>query len=240
MLIAVASCSGYSDAWKPFCHLFNTYWPDCPYRKVLFSDQAEFSHPDFETDWITDKGWNQNLLSFLRRQTDETVLVFQEDFFLCDPARTAVIAEIDEFVRTSDYAMCRLYPCPGADGPVIFGKVGEITANATYRASCQATIWKKSKLEELLERLIAGGHPRIQDFEIMGSRLINDFKLSAWFRDDEHRELWPLPYHCTAICSGKWMAGAIELCRQHGIKLTGRGIAEETSQEQQILERPNA
>lgn len=224
MLVLCASCKSYSDAWEPFCTLFQRFWPDCPYRKVLFSDMPAVM-PDLHgfsfTDIGTDRGWVQNLLDVLTFSNFETVMFFQEDFFLCYPVDQPRMARIVEWFEKSEYDICRLYPCPGAnDEREVFPGIGEMTLYAPYRSSCQTAIYKREKLMELCRRLLANGFPKIQQFELQGSRLIDDFKICGWIRKaGEHPSTWPVSYQCSAIANGKWMSGAVGFCMSQGILL---------------------
>lgn len=240
MLILCASCQAYSDAWMPFSTLFQRFWPDCPYRRVLFSDRPEpmVEIPGFEFLQIADDGWIRNLLKMLAMYPDQNVAVFQEDFFICYPVKTDVVDRLDRWLETTNYAMCRLYPCPGANDEVeIVPGVGAITQYSPYRASCQVAIWRRVDLMELCRRLLNNGYTKIQDFELQGSRLIDDFRLCGWIRKEVgHPSDWPLCYHCSAIAAGKWMQGAVEFCKQQNVPLSNkRGIIFGSSADEAIL-----
>lgn len=222
MLICVASCKSYSDAWTPFATLFERFWPDCPYRKVLFSDKPEVM-PEIgglEFQDIADEGWIQNLWKMLvgPAHGSEVVLLLQEDFFLCYPVDQPRIARILEWFEKSDYAICRLYPLGYDTDAEIFPGICELQADAPYRASCQASLWKRDRLMELCRRVLGAGGKSPTDFEITGSPLIRDFKVCGWMRRG-HPSTWALAYQCTAISWGKWMSGAVGFCLDQGIVL---------------------
>lgn len=234
MLILCASVKSYQDAWRPFDTLFNRMWPDCPYEKVLFSDRH---WPDgmkslgvFTIHWLEhDGGWIQNLLTMLERNGPspyvpqlerDTVMVFQEDFFLTYPVDQSRIAGIHEWFITSDFDACWLYPLGYNEGPEVYPGIAAIPVTAPYRASCQVAIWKRERLIELCSRLRAAGHNTVQHYELYGSQMIDDFRLCGWIRkDNAHPETWPISYQCSAIARGKWMAGAVKFCLDQGIVL---------------------
>lgn len=233
MLILVASCRSYSDAWTPFCTLFERFWPDCPYRKVLFSDKPEVM-PDLRgfsfTDLKRDQGWIENLLTVLEFSDFKTVMVFQEDFFLCYPVDQSRIARILEWFEKSDQAACYLYPMGHQEGPEMFESIGHFPMHVSYRVSCQVALWKRDKLLELCRRLREIGRNSVQEFELWGSQLIDDFKLACWIRkDNQHPETWPISYQCSAIARGKWMAGAVKFCLDQGIVLNPKRPTQEAS-----------
>lgn len=226
MLVLVNSCAAYSDAWKPFCELFNRYWEDCPFPKRFISSGSGET-PGFEFEPINDLGWVFNLKSAVERDRNPTVLVLQEDFFLCQQVDTAWLQACDEWLPGSAYDCCRLYPCPGGDGETVWRNVAKCSPLQPYRISCQATLWKRERLLECCQRVLRrGGSP--YDFEIKGTESCGDFNVCAVIRDDEHREQWPFSYLSTAIVRGKWLRGALDWCEKVGVQVdtSRRGITE--------------
>lgn len=217
MLILVPSVKSYADAWTPFTTLFERFWPDCPYRKVLFSDAPAVTTEIgfFEFHGIRDRGWTQNLMDVASTYADTAVMVFQEDFFLCYPVDQSRIARILEWFEKSDYDCCRLNPTPGGEEPEIAPGIGVVTQ---YRASCQVGMWKRERLLDLCRRVLAHGGSTPSHFETLGSTLIDDFKICGWIRRDGPWT-WPVAYQCSAIANGKWMSGAVKFCMEQGILL---------------------
>lgn len=218
MLILVASTASYSDAWTPFTTLFERFWGDCPYRKVLFSDmpvvmpdKGGFSFTDIKQD----RGWIQNLLDVLAFSDFPIVAVFQEDFFLTYPVDQPRIARILEWFEKSDYDCCRLNPTPGGEEPEIAPGIGNVSQQIV---SCQVGMWKRERLMELCRRVLAAGGMTPAHFEIYGSQVAADFKVCGWIRQDGPWT-WPIAYQCSAIANGKWMSGAVRFCIEQGIVL---------------------
>lgn len=236
MQILVASCAGYSDAWSPFLQLWDMFWSDCRIKRRVFSDKPEGKEWNPPTDWkgwsfdwITDAGWIENLLRQVQHgRHDDTVMLFQEDFFLCYPIDNMLIARVNDWLLKSDYACVRLNPTPGAEGPPIPDSIrqaecddwaiAEILPGTQYRVSCQVTLWKRAALAELCRRLREQGCIRIQDFEVRGQSLIDDLPVAGWVRHG-HPATWPVSYQCSAIQNGKWMRGAVDFCKSVGIEL---------------------
>lgn len=221
MQILVNSCASYSDAWGPFFALFAKFWADCPYPVSLVSDAEAVAveiPPQFKHIVRDDHGWCHNLLSALRDIPDATVLPLQEDFFLCQPVLTAKIAELEKWLRGSDYDCVRLFPCPGADGDRITDEIGVVTNRNACAISCQATIWKRASLVRYLEMILQSHTGTPAEFEAIGRRFVGHFKLASWLRDTP-RETWPFSYHATAIVAGQWLPGAIQLCQREGVEI---------------------
>lgn len=229
MHILINSCSSYSDAWSPFFALFAKFWADCPYPVVLLADVAPDVDvmPGLRLRIAPDASWCHNLLRALRDVTTATVLPLQEDFFLCQPVLTAKVAELEEWLRGSDYDCVRLFPCPGADGERITDEIGVVTNRNGCPISCQATIWKTASLIRYLELVTQRRPGRPADFESAGREFIGHFRLASLLRDVP-REDWPFSYHATAIVQGKWLRGGLDLCAREGVPVdtSRRGILE--------------
>ncbi len=131
MQVLINSCAAYSDAWSPFFALFAKFWTDCPYPVALVSDSGGLDESHVPASVVriarADVSWCHNLLRALRDVSTATVLPLQEDFFLCQPVLTDKVAELEEWLRGSDYDCVRLFPCPGADGEHITDELGIVT-----------------------------------------------------------------------------------------------------------------
>lgn len=219
MIIAVASCSKYSDAWHPFIKLFRKFWPNCKWPVYLLTDECNDSHEgyDVKISIKQDKGWTYNLKAMLEQVIplpSDLVLLFQEDFFITEPVDQDFIATAVGIMSFNDFGFLRLYPCPGADRP--WSKnypIGLIDEHAPYKASCQAAIWKREYLTDILSCA-----KNTMLFELHGTKI-------AWQKSEPclavEREApkWPLQYLCSAINRGIWSLDAVRLCQQHGINL---------------------
>lgn len=224
MQIVMVSCEKYADAWTPFMKLLDMFWP----RRnrppvVLISDTmvSEMSFQDLGIDeayWQNkDFGWCQNLIAGLH-YCDELVLLLQEDFFITEPVNIAFIQMCEELMREKpSVAALRLYPCPGPTGPAIDdlgGRIGVFMEDAEYLVSCQATLWRRDVLIDVLKN----SGTTAADFEINGTKYARTLK-KCWLGFRREEKIWPLQYICTAIVRGKWLPDAVKLCEKYGIPL---------------------
>lgn len=200
MKILVASCLAYRDAHEPFFRLFDKFWPDCPYERVLIAD----AKPKAD--------WSKSIADFAVGIADD-LLMFQEDFFLNAPVQTELVDEALEEMHRVNAGAVRLYPCPGANRDYGHPHYGIINRGTPYRISCQATIWRSDYLATIAK---ITGSP--SDFEISGTWFANSFPdtVLAFKRECEP---WPLSYICSAIGRGKWNPDAINLCKRLDIPI---------------------
>lgn len=211
--VVMTTCHGYRDAWEPFFKLFEKYWPDCPYDKIV---AADYPNEQLNWRWLTAPpmtSWCKTTLNVIQQIKSKYILLFQEDFFLNAPVDSAGVQLALDFLEQTGGDIFRLYPCPGPDIDIGCEKIGRINSDADYAVSCQATIWKRDYLISLLEQF----ETPLQ-FEMEGTKYIKreGANLFGWKREATP---WPLQYICTAIVKGCWTGGAIELCQHEGIPL---------------------
>lgn len=216
MQIVIPSTTHYSDAWGPFVALFRKFWPDCQFPLTLITDTKTDPWDGDEAIVIgEDRGWCRNLRDGLAQIDAEFVLIMQEDFLLNTAPDVLFIMKALKILLDNDQADCfRLYPCPGPD--ILMGDdYGLVRAGAAYRVSCQAAIWRKSAIMEIL------GHfntPR--EFEINGTEFVNRFKTDRqYFSVMREPNKWPLQYYCSAITRGEWTPDSIAFVKSHGIPI---------------------
>jgi hypothetical protein len=199
------------------------FWKDCPFPVTLVTDRGtEPWDLGQRFDVGDDRGWCKNLLAFVKDVPEDKVLLLQEDFWLNFPTDTAFINRAVAAMNADPkIAAFRIYPCPGPEGP-INEEYGLLRPGSAYRVSCQATIWRKDELVNLLERF---DHPR--DFEIQGTIYANAERAHLKYVAVEERDpnKWPIQYYCSAITRGEFDRGALEFCKKMGVPVhEGRPI----------------
>lgn len=136
--LLIASCDKYSDLWVPFSKLFNKYWPDCP----------------FEAHLRGNIGLDINRSSTLRKQVETIktpyILLLHEDYFLQSPVDTILVLGCLQALDRLKGNYLRLTPRPKPDKSLI-PFIGIIEPRAPYRASLQASIWKRTTLLSLIK-----------------------------------------------------------------------------------------
>lgn len=219
--LLVASCDAYSDAWPPFFALFRKYWPDCPYPVYLMTNHERPEIPGVRILALgEDAKWASNMLRALEIMPCEQLLYFQEDYFLQRPVSTALIRNILDFARVTGAGFIRLSGAPDYDRPHENSLgLGLLAPGGKFRVSLQAALWKKSTLLRLLVPGESGW-----EMEIEGSR--RSAELHEPFFCPRMRSPIVDYYFFTGILKGKWVPGALRLCRREGIEVdtSRRGV----------------
>ena len=219
--ILISSCDKYYDLWEPFFSLFFKYWPDCPYQVYLSTNHKIYDNPRVniirmgeDADWTTGFRFSLDQIPY------KYVIVMMEDFLPIQSVDTHRIEKLISFMENKGAGCLRLYPCPGPDLPCSDNQdVGEISKGSAYRLSLQAAVWDKKILLELLR-----DGESAWELEIKGTERTNE--LEAPFLSV--RENSPIPYYCTAVVKGKWVKGAVQLCKKEGIEVDLRARPEQT------------
>ncbi len=198
MRVAVVSCWKYRDAWPPFSALYKQFFPLGP-TPQFFSDDNELT-------------WGQVAVN-AAGQTEETVLILQEDFFLNSPVNFDLVQRgLAILTVRPNVGAVRLYPCPGATETSNDTYFGQVARHSAYRTSCQATIWKPAYLKAIAER-----YNTPAEFELQGSPWASENLPQEVWAFKREVQPWPISYFCSAISRGKWEPAALEFCRQQGI-----------------------
>lgn len=218
-VLIVSSCDAYQDAWHPFFTLLFRYWPDCPFKIYLISNEKKYEDERVETITVgKDRNWAGNLLTVLKKINTKYFLYLQEDYFLRTPVDTAYILKLVEFAQQKRAGYLRLVPWPAPD--IVFPndlKIGEISAGQPYRYSNQAYLGDREAIISILRDNESGWMT-----EVEGSRRTGTLKQPFFSVTEPVIDYLPQ----TGIVRGKWMPSAVKLCKQEGIKVdfNKRGI----------------
>ena len=223
--ILVSSCDKYSDVWKPFFLFFNKYWSNCPFPVYLGTNTQKYDHPGV-TQIFSNKitSWTDELETILKQIPEKYVVIILEDYFIYKQVDNDFLISVAETMDAHEAAYTKLAAFPKKynqlwphkpllDNP----KIGAIEKGAKYRLCLQTAMWNK---EILLSLLNSDENP--WQFEINASirsnKLPNPF-LCVIPDSKINYVHGPITYHCTALTGGKWMKGAIELCKKEGIDI---------------------
>lgn len=233
LAVVVMSCDSYEDAWQPFYLTFRKYWHDCPLPVYFVSEEKPCTFEGF-VPITTAKGmaWSAMLYETLEKITEPYILFLQEDFFLRYTVENTRMEEALQIAKKYQAGMLRLFPCPPPQKSLPdCAFVGELERNEAYRVSCQACIWEKETLLQVLDKTES-----IQEFEINGTIRSNTLEkpFLSYLRPEQNPTAipyttYPLHYVCTAIVKGKWTQEAIQFCAQEGISLAYSSRKKETS-----------
>jgi hypothetical protein len=208
--ILVVSCDNYADIWPHFFHLFNKYWPDCPYQIFFGSNNVEYKDLKITSILIgKDTSWADSTKKMVESLPTDYFLLLLEDFFIRKTVKTEMVDDCFIALRQLNGGYLRLRPFPKPDRHIsAYPYIGLIDVGAPYRLALQAAIWRKDIFLQLLQ---PGESP--WDMEIKGSR-----------RSD------PLPvgFYCTwdaiieyqaCINLGKWSPQGIKICEEEKIQV---------------------
>ena len=222
--VLVLSCDKYADVWKPFFLFFSKYWKDCPFTVYLATNDAIFSFNNVKQLFSHRKTtWSDELHIILNQIPEKYVIIILEDYFIYKKVKNEEIIKMIDIMQLNDAAYLKLGAFPSKYDelwpykPLINEpRIGEIEKGSKYRLCLQAAIWNKDILLSLLN---PSENP--WQFEIEASKrsntLINPFLCVI---SDKNKKVvhGPIQYYCTAVTSGKWMRGALKLCKEENIE----------------------
>lgn len=154
--LIVNSCDSYEDTWYPFFKLLKKYWPNLKYDIVLNTETKRFSYEGLNIRTIKatskiNQIWSNRLYNVLKKINTEFVIIMCDDFFIREPVDQKRIDYcINNFDKdTATFNFEKTYSCEDINCSLEGFKLRP--DNSTYRLSCQAGIWNRIKLMELLD-----------------------------------------------------------------------------------------
>lgn len=206
--ILVMSCDDYADLWDPFINCFEKYWPDCPYPKFIATETLLCNDRFFSETIIAGRAlWSDRLDFALSKIKQEHLIIFCEDYLLCDRVSNEKIQSFVNISRKYSAGNLRLSPSPFPDH-ILPGEdgIGEVKKGAQYRISTQVGIWSKRYLLQF-----AGLHVNAWDFERAGSAISNNFEQPIL---STTKHFFPF---IDSVHRGKWEDQGVLLCERNGI-----------------------
>lgn len=224
--VLVNTCDTFDDCWEPFFTLWAKNGLGSTVPIYLNTERAEFRFQGLDvrslhvctpsaihTGW-TGKGrapWSWCLRQALLAIPEDIVLYMQEDYFLDsridESALACILAKMNahseiECVHLTKAGIAQTEP--SAHSELLRG-----LRRSRPFVSCQAALWRKSTLINLLRT-----HENGWQFERWGSRrarLMNcSFYVSA---------VPTLSYPFTGVIQGRWYPPVVQLFEQNGIKM---------------------
>lgn len=220
----VLSCDKYSDLWEPFFGLLFKYWPDCPFKIYLFSNEKKFDHPRVTTILSgPDSSWAGSVKKCLQQLDEDYVFLFFDDVFLNRPVKQDDIALLTAKLNLYQPDYLRFRPVPKPDQRIdeAIGVYGESTL---YRTAVFA-IWKRAVLESLLFE-----GESAWDLEMKGLKRASIYKkFYGVYR--EYFSYWH------GVEKGTWDADVVRHIRSEGFPVATDRRREKTPQEMKIWKR---
>lgn len=227
LAILVNTCDKFRDCWDPFFVLWRKFGlsdNDC--RVYINTERADYSYPGINITplrvchfgkWEGPKPptWSWCLHKALEEIEEEYILYMQEDYFLDAPMDAERIRRyVEQMQQDSGIDCIHLTHCS-------FGTISESPKEGLHRGNrrdwyytnCQAAIWRKSCLLELIR-----DYEDAWQFERWASKraaLLGKAFYMADFEEDNP----PVPYLITGVIQGKWYEPVVELFAQHGIPM---------------------
>ncbi|MEP7272581.1 MAG: hypothetical protein ABI882_13840 [Acidobacteriota bacterium] len=214
--ILVSSCDRLSDCWMPFFHGLRKYWPTCPYPVFFISNTRGFIHEGFTSIKTgEDLGWSRNLLLALDQVETPYLLYLQEDYWISERVNGAAIADYVALMEENNLSYVRLVALPPPDGDFDGDdRLGIIGDTDGYRASLQASLWRKDVLRTLID-------PNETPWEFEWNGTERSRKYRGTFLSVKPRASDPfyygIRYVCTAVIRGRWSSEAGEYAKGEGI-----------------------
>ncbi|MDO9000762.1 MAG: hypothetical protein Q7W45_13420 [Bacteroidota bacterium] len=223
--ILVLSCDKYADAWRPFFLFFEKYWGDCPFPIYLGTNEKEFKFNNVKQIFShKNTTWSDELQIILKQIPEKNIILILEDYFIYKQVNTETIIKLLEIMESENAAYLKLAAFPKKydklwphNALTRHPNIGEIEKESQYRVCLQTAIWNK---EILLNLLNPAENP--WQFEIEASKRSNllDNPILCVMADPNQQSVHgPIQYYCTALTAGKWMRGAVKLCKKENIAL---------------------
>jgi len=148
--VVVLTCDSYSDLWEPFFILKNRYWDDCPYETYLITETKKCKYS--KTINVDEKIWTKKVREGLNKIKSDYVIILLEDFFIRDKVDNERIQYcMNQFDKnTAMFNFEKSYDENDIESEIEGFKIK--TEKSLYKCSCQAAIWDRKKLIELLAK----------------------------------------------------------------------------------------
>ena len=206
--LLVSSCAKYRDVLDVWTVLFSRYWPDCPFEKVLVTDEALSSPPEpFDRVIATspELSWSAMLTRALDAIETDYVLLMLDDYLLCERVDTSLILSYLADAIRLDAAKVQFYALPAAHEP-FDATYGQYIRGRAYAISAQAGIWRRTSLRDVTAKTQSAWQ-----FERYGSY----FEGSGLLLCTLKRRFWYLD----AVHKGYWATKALRFLKREGIKV---------------------
>lgn len=223
--ILVLSCDKYADIWQPFFLFFEKYWANCAYPVYLGTNEKQFTFKKVKQIFSHKKTtWSDELKTILEQIPEKYIVLILEDYFIYEPVKNEDIKKIVDLMQKNNAAFTKLGAFPSKYDVLWPHKplgsesgIGVIEKGSKYRVCLQTAIWDKDILLSLLD---SAENP--WQFEIEASKRSNLLENSFFcVLADPSKKIvhGPIQYYCTALSAGKWMRGAVKLCKKEGVDI---------------------
>jgi len=214
----VMSCDKYRDLWDPFFGCLERYWPDCPLKVFLVTNEAEYSRDGVSViHFGPDRDHGNNLITAVGQVPTPWLILWVEDGVFTGPIDTKRLTSIVNEAVARGAGYLKLTP----DAPLSFDdsngeRIGEIPRGVRYRSAIGAALYRKNTL---LKLLVPGSSAWEMDKSDRSDDLPEPF-MALTVREAKR----PLLPAINAVIKGKWYLPVFGFFRREGYAsvLTGR------------------
>ena len=227
--VLVNSCDRFSDCWDLFFHQWEKHRNGIDWPLYLNTERATYTYPeDIAGHALTVctphpqtglKNWEQPgfptwswcVKQALLSMPEDIVLYMQEDYFLTNNLDTGKIIRILQLMEEHPDIECVHLNVAGNTHSVESPYPGlrRTSRRDRYFVSCQAALWQKSTLLELLQE-----HENAWQFERWGTNRARALRCHFYTAAIDSS---PVDYFCTGIVQGKWLHPVEDIFASAGI-----------------------
>lgn len=205
--VLILSCDDYEDVWNPFFTLFYKYWK-CPYKVYITTESKKCNIAGVYTINYnyTLNQWTERIRATLKEIPTKYVLMMCEDFFFRKNIRQDVIDKCIYWLDTNNNAAVFNFEkeCFNDLLDCDYNEFGLKPNNASYRYSCQPSLWNK----EILIKLLDGENSNKTPWQWELTNAINDYEYYI-FNGDINNLAFDYGYYNAnpmGVRNGKWVA----------------------------------
>lgn len=217
LAILVISCDRYQDVWDPFVQLLFKFWPNCPYKIYLGTNEQDYHDKRVSVLKVgKDVSWSDGVRRMIEQIDEGYLLTFVEDFLVAESIESALIANAMSLVEKEGIACFRLQSLTMPKMPRSRrfhdqSEVFRILPQDEYCINAGIAIWRRETLLQLLKPGYSAW-----DFEVENSLQCRaDGRLPGVFVTVNR----PLLVIRQAVIQGKWLPSTMRFCRRHGVVL---------------------
>lgn len=227
--VLVNTCDRFSDCWDLFFKKWQQHRNGLDWPLYLNTERAQYKYPEGVhgrtlevcTPRAGYEGWSGTgiptwswcVRQALQMMQEEIVLYVQEDYFLTRDIDTPRLLELVQFMEEHAEVECIHLHKAGSRRTKACSYPGlrRTSRKDRYFVSCQAALWRKSTLLELLRE-----HENAWQFERWGTNRARALRCHFYTAAIDYS---PLKYFCTGIVQGKWLHPVEDLFAETGLEM---------------------
>lgn len=206
----VVSCDAYRDLWDPFFGCMEKYWPDCPFKRHLITNELAYERNGVSVIQIgPDTDYASNLIRAVSAVPTEWLILWVEDAIFTKSVDTQRITSLVTEAERLGAGFLKLTP----DAPLSFEdqsgeRIGTIPPGVRYRSAIGAALYRK----DVLLRLLVPGYSAWELDKSGGSDQFPEPFMALTVREAKNP---PMPA-INAVIKGQWYLPVIPFLRREG------------------------